>query len=58
MILTSGTDVRPAPDAVIAEQYPVLGLWRIGRQCSGLGIRESSGPVTATLSSFVPHYFV
>jgi glutathionylspermidine synthase len=38
-------------------RYPVLGLWMIDQDCSGLGIRESSGPITDNLSSFVPHYF-
>jgi glutathionylspermidine synthase len=39
-------------------RYPVLGLWMIDQDCSGLGIRESAGPITDNLSSFVPHYFV
>ena len=57
---SSGPFIRQAiaPEAVFAERHPVLGLWMIDQQCSGLGIRESSGPVTDNRSSFVPHYFV
>jgi glutathionylspermidine synthase len=46
-----------APPAVFDGRYPVLGLWMIDQDCSGLGIRESAGPITDNLSSFVPHYF-
>ncbi len=38
-------------------RHPVLGLWMIDQDCSGLGIRESTGPITDNLSSFVPHFF-
>ncbi|HEY0263590.1 MAG TPA: glutathionylspermidine synthase family protein [Granulicella sp.] len=38
-----------------ATHYPVLGLWMIDQACSGMGIREASGPITDNLSSFVPH---
>jgi glutathionylspermidine synthase len=52
-----------APEAVFPDQNgnprrPILGLWMIDQDCSGLGIRESSGPITDNLSSFVPHYFL
>ena len=47
-----------APPAVFDDRYPVLGLWMVDQDCSGLGIRESITPVTDNLSSFVPHYFV
>jgi glutathionylspermidine synthase len=47
-----------APEAVFHGRHPVLGLWMIDQDCSGLGIRESAGPITDNLSSFVPHYFV
>ena len=52
-----------APEAVFPNimgepRYPVLGLWMIDQDCSGLGVRESSGPITDNLSSFIPHYFV
>jgi glutathionylspermidine synthase len=30
----------------------------VDQECSGLGIRESAGPITDNLSSFIPHYFV
>ncbi len=51
-----------APDSVFPNadgrlRYPVLGLWMIDQDCSGLGIRESAGPITDNLSSFVPHFF-
>ncbi len=45
------------PDHLGQPRYPVLGLWMIDQQCSGLGIRESAGPITDNLSSFVPHLF-
>lgn len=39
------------------ERHPVLGLWMIDQECGGMGIRESTGPVTDNLASFVPHFF-
>jgi glutathionylspermidine synthase len=36
--------------------YPVFGVWMIGGEASGLGIREDSGPITTNLSRFVPHF--
>jgi glutathionylspermidine synthase len=45
------------PDASGQPRHPILGLWMIDQECGGMGIRESSGPVTDNLSSFVPHYF-
>ena len=45
------------PSAAGAARFPVLGLWMIDQECSGLGIRESAGPITDNLSSFIPHYF-
>jgi glutathionylspermidine synthase len=52
-----------APDAVFQDKdgrprHPILGVWMIDQDCSGLGIRESAGPITDNLSSFVPHFFV
>ena len=52
-----------APEAIFRnaqgdQRYPILGLWIIDQDCSGLGIRESAGPITDNLSSFLPHYFV
>lgn len=51
-----------APEAVFPERngnlrHPVLGLWMVDQECCGLGIRESAGPITDNLSSFVPHFF-
>jgi glutathionylspermidine synthase len=52
-----------APRAVFyktngSPRYPVLGLWMVDQECCGMGIRESAGPITDNLSSFVPHFFV
>jgi glutathionylspermidine synthase len=49
-----------APGSLLANgvRRPVLGLWMIDQTCCGMGIRESAGPITDNLSSFVPHYFV
>ena len=52
-----------APESVFtnahgAARYPVLGLWMVDQDCSALGIRESTGPITDNFSSFVPHFFV
>jgi glutathionylspermidine synthase len=44
-------------DAESRARYPVLGLWMIDQECSGMGIRESTGTITDNLSSFVPHFF-
>ena len=46
-----------APEVEFDGRYPVLGLWMIDQECGGMGIRESAGPITDNLSSFVPHYF-
>lgn len=46
------------PDTTTGQpRYPVLGLWIIDQECGGMGIRESAGPITDNLSSFVPHFF-
>lgn len=45
------------PDAPGLNRWPVLGLWMIDQECSGMGIREDAGPITGNLSSFVPHFF-
>jgi glutathionylspermidine synthase len=37
--------------------FPVLGSWLIDGVAAGIGIRESSSPVTNNLSCFVPHLF-
>jgi glutathionylspermidine synthase len=44
-------------DATGQPRHPVLGLWMIDQECGGMGIRESAGPITDNLSSFVPHFF-
>jgi glutathionylspermidine synthase len=57
-------DQQLAPPASFADalrpgtrRYPVLGLWMIDQECSGMGIREDATPITGNLSSFVPHFF-
>jgi len=37
--------------------YPVIGSWLIDGVAAGIGIRESSTPVTNNSSCFVPHLF-
>lgn len=46
----------PLPD--FGGNRPVIGSWVIDGVSGGMGIRESSGPVTDNLSRFVPHLFV
>jgi glutathionylspermidine synthase len=46
-----------APPAVFDNRHTVLGLWMIDQDCCGMGVRESFGPITGNLSSFVPHFF-
>ena len=48
--------LAPLPD--FGGQRPVLGSWVIDGESGGMGIRESSGPVTDNLSRFVPHLFL
>jgi glutathionylspermidine synthase len=41
----------------LAGTYPVIGIWVVTDQgACGMGVRESDGPITDTLSRFVPHY--
>jgi glutathionylspermidine synthase len=37
--------------------HPVFGVWVIGHEAGGLGIREDTRRITGNLSRFVPHYF-
>jgi len=37
--------------------HTVIGSWVIDGEARGIGIRESSGPITEDLARFVPHYF-
>lgn len=46
-----------APEATFDQHHPVLGLWMIDQDCAGMGIRESTTPITDNRSSFVPHFF-
>jgi glutathionylspermidine synthase len=44
--------------ATLAEadgNYAVLGSWVVNREACGLGVRESSGPITGDTARFVPH---
>jgi glutathionylspermidine synthase len=45
----------PRFDDDFGPHYPVIGSWVIGGEAAGMGIRESSGPITNNLSRFVPH---
>jgi glutathionylspermidine synthase len=38
-------------------KFPVIGSWMVGDAASGMGIRESSTPITSNTSQFVPHLF-
>lgn len=35
--------------------YAVLGSWVVNRQACGMGVRESTSPITNNLARFVPH---
>jgi len=41
--------------------YPVIGSWLIGHEegnvSGGMGVRESSSPITTNTSQFIPHLF-
>jgi glutathionylspermidine synthase len=39
-------------------RYPVVGSWIVGGAAHGMGIRESTTPVTDNRSPFIPHYFI
>ena len=36
--------------------YPVMGVWMVGDEPAGLGIREDRSRVTRNTSRFVPHF--
>ena len=46
-----------APVPVFDGNYAVVGSWLVDGEASGMGIRESDGPITNNLSRFVPHLF-
>ena len=46
-----------APIPSIDGQRPVIGSWVIDGVSAGMGIRESTEPVTTNTSRFVPHLF-
>jgi glutathionylspermidine synthase len=48
-------EYAPLPD--FDGRRPVIGSWVIAQASAGIGIRESSGPVTDNFSRFVPHLF-
>jgi glutathionylspermidine synthase len=52
-----GPTVNFSDSRTSSQRWPVLGLWMIDQECCGMGIRESPGPITGNLSSFVPHFF-
>lgn len=37
--------------------FMILGSWVIDQESAGIGLRESTGPITDNLSTFVPHVF-
>ena len=43
--------------AVADGQHMLVGSWLIDGEAAGIGIRESTGPVTRNESPFVPHFF-
>ena len=47
-----------APIPECAGNRPVIGSWVIDGEPAGIGIRESTTPVTTNASRFVPHLFV
>lgn len=47
--------LAPLPD--FNGNHPVIGSWVIQGQSAGIGIRESSGPITNNTSRFIPHLF-
>lgn len=45
-------------DKTSESRFPVFGVWMIGGEAAGMGIRESNGLITGNMSYFVPHYFI
>lgn len=45
-----------APLPVFDGFHPVLGLWIVGSDCVGLGLREDRARITHNLSRFKPHF--
>jgi glutathionylspermidine synthase len=37
--------------------YPVIGSWIVRDESAGIGIRESTLPITQNTSRFIPHFF-
>jgi glutathionylspermidine synthase len=48
---------EPAPLACFDGNWPIFGVWMIGGEAAGLGIREDRSRITSNASRFVPHYF-
>ena len=46
---------RRAPLLQADGNYAVLGSWVVNREACGMGVRESTGPITNNLGRFVPH---
>jgi glutathionylspermidine synthase len=40
------------------DNYALMGVWMIDGEPEGMGIRESSGPITNNTSFFVPHVII
>ena len=47
----------PAPMPCYEGNWPVFGVWTVGGEAAGLGIREDRHRITTNASRFVPHYF-
>ncbi len=48
-------DYDPVPEGEYREVSTVLGIWMVDGEPAGMGIRESSGPITDNFSNFLPH---
>ncbi|WP_374943089.1 glutathionylspermidine synthase family protein [Sphingomonas sp.] len=44
------------PPPVFDGNHPVIGVWIVGDEAAGIGIREDDGIVTRNLARFVPHF--
>ena len=47
----------PAPMPCYEGNWPVFGVWTVGGEAAGLGIREDKHRITTNASRFVPHLF-
>ena len=62
---TASSDGAYADDQFVYQQraelaqadgnYAVIGSWVVNRQAAGMGVRESTSPITNNRARFVPH---